>query len=82
MYITFQEVLIMSNSIFEDALLLGVGGIVGLIAGAALMSEDDDEEEEAHAEPRERRCRVPEKIPHRPGEYEHAGIIHGSPPGT
>lgn len=47
MYITFQEVLIMSNSIFEDALLLGVGGIVGLIAGAALMSEDDDEEEEA-----------------------------------
>lgn len=37
----------MSNNILEDALLLGVGGIVGLIAGAALMSEDDDEEEEA-----------------------------------
>lgn len=45
----------MSNSIFEDALLLAAGGIVGLIAGAALMSDDeddDDEEEEARIEPK------------------------------
>ena len=45
----------MSNSIFEDALLLAAGGIVGRSAGAALMSDDeddDDEEEEARIEPK------------------------------
>lgn len=45
----------MSNSIFEDALFLAAGGIVGLIAGAALMSddeEDDDEEEEVRVAPK------------------------------
>ena len=43
----------MSNSIFEDALFLAAGGIVGLIAGAALMSDDeDDEEEEARVAPK------------------------------
>ena len=36
----------MSNSIFEDALLLAAGGIVGLIAGAALASDDEEETEE------------------------------------
>ena len=43
----------MSNSIFEDALFLAAGGIVGLIAGAALMSDDEDDEEgEARVEPK------------------------------
>ena len=45
----------MSNSIFEDALFLAAGGIVGLIAGAALMSDDEDdedEEEEARVAPK------------------------------
>ena len=45
----------MSNSIFEDALFLAAGGIVGLIAGAALMSdeeEDDDEDEEERVAPK------------------------------
>ena len=44
----------MSNSIFEDALFLAAGGIVGLIAGAALMSDDeeDDDEEEARVAPK------------------------------
>lgn len=36
----------MSNSIFEDALFLAAGGIVGLIAGAALMSDDEEDEED------------------------------------
>ena len=35
----------MSNSIFEDALFLAAGGIVGLIAGAALMSDDEEDAE-------------------------------------
>ena len=44
----------MSNSIFEDALFLAAGGIVGLIAGAALMSDDeeDDDKEEARVAPK------------------------------
>lgn len=45
----------MSNSIFEDALFLAAGGIVGLIAGAALMSDnedDDDEDDEARVAPK------------------------------
>ena len=44
----------MSNSIFEDALFLAAGGIVGLIAGAALMSDDeeDDGEEEVRVAPK------------------------------
>lgn len=35
------------NNIVEDFLLLAVGGVAGLAAGAALCSDDDDEEEEA-----------------------------------
>ncbi len=37
------------NNMFEDFLLLAVGGIVGLAAGAALASDDDDEDEETDA---------------------------------
>ena len=35
----------MSNSIFEDAMLLAAGGIVGLIASEVLRDEDEDEED-------------------------------------
>ena len=42
------------NNIVEDFLLLAVGGVAGLAAGAALCSDDDDEEEELVEETTER----------------------------
>lgn len=41
----------MSNNIWEHALLLGAGGIIGLIAGALLTTDDEEEDASEASEP-------------------------------
>lgn len=40
----------MRNSILEDVLLLAAGGIIGLVAGASIMSDEPEDEEDEPVE--------------------------------
>jgi len=40
----------MSNNIWEDALLLGAGGVIGLIVSALIAADDENDEKEDAAE--------------------------------